>query len=70
MLFSVSNIVLTKTVDYILIIKRDVNVTPNFNEIETYRFVTQSELKDMVSDPSISLTPWYVTIALHGINVQ
>jgi len=57
-------------IDYILIIQRDVHVTPNFNEVETYQYVSQGELKKLISDPNVTLTPWFRLIALNSLLTQ
>ncbi|BFZ01189.1 hypothetical protein BsWGS_04228 [Bradybaena similaris] len=52
-------------IDYILFIKRDVNVIANPNEVKSYRYVTQSELKEIVDTADsrgILLTPWFKLI--------
>lgn len=35
-------------IDYILFIQRDVDVEVNPNEVKSYRYVSQQELKDIV----------------------
>lgn len=39
-------------VDYILFMKADVDLDPNFNEVRDYKYVTADELKAMFEDPS------------------
>ena len=41
----------TVTVDYILFMTRDVDVTPNPNEIRDYKYVSKEELQAMFDDP-------------------
>ncbi|TEB35063.1 Isopentenyldiphosphate isomerase [Coprinellus micaceus] len=50
-------------VDYILFITRDVDVTPNPNEIRDYKYVSKEELQAMFNDPANSFTPWFKLIA-------
>lgn len=38
-------------VDYILFLTANVTVTPNFNEIRDYKYVSKDELKEMFDDP-------------------
>ena len=47
------------TVDYILLIKADVDTSPNPNEVRDSRFVTQDELRQMFQDKSLTFTPWF-----------
>jgi isopentenyl-diphosphate Delta-isomerase len=51
------------TVDHILFLTADVNVTPNANEIRDYKYVDNSELQAMFADPTDSFTPWFKLIA-------
>ena len=37
--------------DYILFMTRDVDVTPNPNEIRDYKYVSKEELQAMFNDP-------------------
>ncbi|CAL1535829.1 unnamed protein product [Lymnaea stagnalis] len=49
-------------IDYILFIKGDVDVIPNPNEVKSYRYVSQQELKEIVESADskgLLLTPWF-----------
>jgi len=46
-------------VDYILVVHRDVQVTPNNNEVEAVSYVSKEELKQLVNDSKVQLTPWF-----------
>jgi isopentenyl-diphosphate delta-isomerase len=50
---------LTVAVDYILFIQADVDLDINPNEVQASRYVTPEELKEMYSDESLTLTPWF-----------
>lgn len=50
------------TVDYILFIKADVDHTPNPNEVQGTRYVSQSNLKEMFENNSLTFTPWFKLI--------
>eukprot|EP00698_Gefionella_okellyi_P003714 TRINITY_DN13462_c0_g1_i1.p1 TRINITY_DN13462_c0_g1~~TRINITY_DN13462_c0_g1_i1.p1 ORF type:complete len:233 (-),score=51.86 TRINITY_DN13462_c0_g1_i1:421-1119(-) len=52
-------------IDYILFIKRDVDVSPNANEVESVRWVNQEQLKELVStaeERGVKVTPWFALI--------
>lgn len=52
-------------IDYILFIQRDVTVKPNPNEVKSYRYVCQKELKDLIDtsdNKQMLLTPWFKLI--------
>jgi isopentenyl-diphosphate delta-isomerase len=52
-------------IDHILIIRRDVTVHPNMNEVRNYRFVTRDELRHLVAESETNgtlLTPWFKLI--------
>ena len=49
-------------VDYILIIKADVDHKANPNEVQDAKYVTQDELKTMFQDNSLKFTPWFKLI--------
>jgi len=57
-------------IDYILIIQRNVRVTPNYNEVENYQYVSQEELTKFTLDPNVSLTPWFRLIAVNSLLTQ
>ena len=49
-------------IDYVLFIKKDVNVKANPNEVKSYRFVNQEEMKEVLQDAvagKIIITPWF-----------
>ena len=49
-------------VDYILIIKADVDHKANPNEVQDTKYVTQESLKTMFQDDSLKFTPWFKLI--------
>jgi len=52
-------------VDYILVVQRDVHITPNRNEVQDYRFVNKDELREFIDSAEkngIKLTPWFSLI--------
>ncbi|GFS03778.1 isopentenyl-diphosphate delta-isomerase [Elysia marginata] len=52
-------------IDYILFIQKDVTVKPNPNEVKSYRYVCQKELKDLIDtseNEGMLLTPWFKLI--------
>jgi len=50
-------------VDYILFLAAHVDVTPNLNEIQDYKYVNKEELRAMFDDPEFAFTPWFKLIA-------
>jgi isopentenyl-diphosphate delta-isomerase len=49
-------------IDYIFVIKSDVNVNPNPNEIEETKYVDQNELQslfDAADNKSLNIGPWF-----------
>ena len=50
------------SVDYILIIKADVNHTPNPNEVQDSKFISKNELKTMMKNETLKFTPWFKLI--------
>ncbi|XP_053914864.1 isopentenyl-diphosphate Delta-isomerase 1 isoform X2 [Cuculus canorus] len=53
-------------IDYILFVQKDVTLNPDPNEIRSYCYVTQKELKqllDKASKNEIKITPWFKLIA-------
>jgi len=51
--------------DYIFIIKADVDLNINPNEVMSYKYVTKDELKEMFAtqkETGIKLTPWFALI--------
>ena len=59
-----NSLVLTRCslVDYILFIKADVDHTPNPNEVQDTRYVSEEELKTMFKDHTLKFTPWFKLI--------
>lgn len=49
-------------VDYILLIKSDVDHTPNPNEVKDSKYVSQEDLRQMFKDDSLKFTPWFKLI--------
>ncbi|CAF9917102.1 MAG: isopentenyl-diphosphate delta-isomerase idi1 [Heterodermia speciosa] len=49
-------------IDYILIIKADVDHQANPNEVQDAKYVSQDELKSMFQDSSLKFTPWFKLI--------
>ena len=54
-------------IDYILFIQEDVTVTPNPNEVMSYRFVSQQELRELFAraekEDGVKITPWFRIIS-------
>ncbi|XP_064018629.1 isopentenyl-diphosphate Delta-isomerase 1 isoform X2 [Pogoniulus pusillus] len=53
-------------IDYILFVQKDVTLNPDPNEIQSYCYVTQKELKqllDRASKNEVKITPWFKLIA-------
>jgi len=55
-------------VDYILIIQRDVRVAVNPNEVASTQYVSLPELRALINDPDVLLTPWFRLITTGSIN--
>ncbi|KAL1933371.1 hypothetical protein VTP01DRAFT_7461 [Rhizomucor pusillus] len=49
-------------IDYIFFIKADVTLDINKNEVRDYKYVTPDELRAMMDDSSIPMTPWFKLI--------
>ncbi|KAL5601068.1 hypothetical protein BROUX41_005897 [Berkeleyomyces rouxiae] len=50
-------------VDYIYFIRApNVDLNINANEIRDYKYITPDELRAMLADPSVKLTPWFKLI--------
>ncbi|CAH7674107.1 isopentenyl-diphosphate delta-isomerase [Phakopsora pachyrhizi] len=49
-------------IDYILFITADVDLNVNLNECSDVTWVSPSELRAMIADPSNSFTPWFELI--------
>ncbi|KAJ8388123.1 hypothetical protein AAFF_G00146140 [Aldrovandia affinis] len=53
-------------IDYILFMQKDVDVSPDPNEIKSHCYVTKEELKDMLrraKNGELEITPWFSLIA-------
>lgn len=53
-------------IDYILFVQKNVTLNPDTNEIKSYCYVTQEELKQLLEKASkneIKITPWFKLIA-------
>lgn len=53
-------------IDYILFVQKDVTLNPDPNEIQSYCYVTQKELKQLLDKAArneIKITPWFKLIA-------
>lgn len=53
-------------IDYILVAQKDVDVTPNLNEVESYTYVSQEQLRKMIEKSQVGnslITPWFRLIA-------
>ncbi|KAL8164951.1 UNVERIFIED_CONTAM: isopentenyl-diphosphate delta-isomerase idi1 [Gekko kuhli] len=53
-------------IDYILFVQKNVTLNPDPNEIKSYCYVTQKELKELLEKASrneIKITPWFKLIA-------
>ena len=52
-------------VDYILIMQKDVTCEPNPNEVQSYRYVNQQQLKELLEQGQrgeLKVTPWFQII--------
>ena len=52
-------------IDYILFLQKDLPVTPNPNEVASYRYVNQEELKQLLHQADLGemkITPWFKLI--------
>lgn len=53
-------------IDYVLFVKADVDITPNPEEVDAYKYVTLTELKSMMKPSSGLLwSPWFRILANH-----
>lgn len=55
-------------IDYILFIQRDVTVVPNPNEVKSHCYVSEGELRQMLTESEggkngMVFTPWFKAIA-------
>jgi isopentenyl-diphosphate delta-isomerase len=49
-------------VDYILFLKKDVKWALNPNEVSQVQFVSPSQLKNLLEDKSVTISPWFALI--------
>lgn len=49
-------------IDYILICKGDYKINENKNEINTFRYVSYDEMKQLLNDNNFNMTPWFELI--------
>lgn len=59
-------------IDYVIFVQKDVNLKPNLNEVQKWDYVSQSELKKLLSDAEqrdsdVLVTPWFKLIAEHHL---
>lgn len=55
-------------IDYVLIIRKDVDLAINVNEVKSVEYVSQSQLKGllkMAEEGNFSITPWFQLICEH-----
>lgn len=48
-------------IDYIFVLRKNISLKPNSEEVKSYRYVTQNEMKDILLNGSrvgIKITPW------------
>lgn len=53
-------------IDYILFVQRDVEVVPNPNEVMSFRYVSQQELRELLEEGragQVKVTPWFRIIS-------
>lgn len=48
--------------DYILIVQKDVPLTPEANEVRDVKYFSKDELKAFVSRTDLKFTPWFKLI--------
>jgi isopentenyl-diphosphate delta-isomerase len=55
-------------IDYVLIIRKDVELSINTNEVKSVQYVTKEELKELIKScemGNVVLTPWFKLICEH-----
>ena len=62
MVLKISTGLTSVSVDYILIIKSDVDHAANPNEVQDTRYVSQDDLRQMFKNNSLTFTPWFKLI--------
>lgn len=50
-------------IDYIFIMKKNLILNPNPEEVRSYRYVTKDEMQDLLRGNSIKITPWVKLLA-------
>ena len=55
-------------VDYLLVLRADLAVAPNPNEVASVRYVNRQELKDLIAEVDdkgndVTMSPWFRLIA-------
>lgn len=45
-------------IDYVFILKKNIDLYPNSEELQSYRYVSRSEMKDLLSNDKVKITPW------------
>lgn len=53
-------------IDYILFVQADVDLDPNPDEVGAVEYVTQQRLREMLADPNLRWSPWFVGIMDRG----
>jgi len=53
-------------IDYIFVVKRDVTIRPNPNEIDDVRYVSLEQLNELKKRDGVKLTPWFQLILESG----
>ena len=53
-------------IDYILLLRAKPTVDMNLDEVDQVRYVTQTELRSMLSDSELRWSPWFVGIMERG----
>lgn len=52
--------------DYILIIRQNVALHLNDNEVQSIKYCSRSELTEMLRDPNVSISPWFRILTQSG----
>jgi len=53
--------------DYILIVRQNVALNLNENEVQNVKYCSRSELQDMFEDPSVCISPWFNILTQSGL---
>ena len=51
-----------RLVAYALLVQADVCLNINQNEVQDTRYVTEGELKQMLNNPDVEFSPWFILI--------